>query len=128
VCEKPPVDALDVSSVLVCRACAARVGRLLEGSGDAVLSTVWKGDSLPDSSTRYSHPALHDAEAHYRLGCAYADAGMSVDAIRELAIALRPAAPNATASAAFARIFLSQDARPEALGDIILAFMREPPS
>jgi len=63
------------------------------------------------------------AQTHYDLGCAYAEMGLAVDAIRELAVALRPAAPSAIASAAFTRIFLSKDARPEALGDMILAFL-----
>jgi len=125
VCGKPPTDALEVPGVLVCRLCAAALGRLLENANDAVLAVLWRRASPPIGDTRRGClpvTAPEAARAHYDLGCGYIEQGLDVDAIRELAAVLSPIAPSSMAAAAFSRIFLSPEARPEALSDLILAF------
>jgi hypothetical protein len=115
-----------VPGVLVCRLCAAAIGRLLETTTDAVLVNLWRHTIQPPKDTR--RPATlvtcDDAQGHSDLGWAYAEMGLGVEAIREFAVVLRPDVPKPLAAEAFFRIFLTRDARPEALSDLILAFRK----
>jgi hypothetical protein len=127
VCGKPPVDGLELPAVLICRRCAAALGRFLETTNDAVLAVLWRRAPRPITDTRCARLPVtpESAETHYYLGCEYAEMGMGVEAIRELAVVLDPVAPMEMAAAAFFRIFLSPEARPEALYDVITAFRNE---
>ena len=135
VCSEMPAEALALreQDVLICRPCAAALGRFLEAAEDSFLARLWgcaPPARTPDANVFQLRRAREttsraDASTHLDLGYAYADMGLASDAIRELAAALGPASPSAVAGSAFIALFAQPFvgwARPEALSEAIAAF------
>lgn len=133
----------------ICRPCSIDVGRRILRTSPPVVARLWaERSSVPQTQPEVSPscvtnaeaafsalkatiavaPSPEDAPARFDLAWAYAEMGLTFDAIREAAIALGAGAPLPLARRALNWIFARERAHPDALRAIVASVRDRKPA